>query len=119
MARKYSVDAVLADTERIERVWTANPTFSLGEITLQSLKDKIATLRQKRDQLENVRMQAVALTNEVNASAGELDAIRTRALSGLRAVYGPNSTQYEQGGGTPTSERRRPSPKKKGGGTDS
>jgi DNA repair ATPase RecN len=118
VARKYSVEAVLADTERIERVWTDNPTFTLGEVTLQNLKDKRAALRQKRDQLESLRMQVVALTNDLNSGAAELETIRTRALSGLRAVYGPNSTQYEQGGGTRTSERRRPSRKKNGDGTN-
>ena len=112
MARKYSVDAVLADSERIERVWEENPTFTLGEVTLQILKEKRAALRQKRDQLESLRLQVMALTNELGSEAAELEAIRTRALSGLRAVYGPNSTQYEQGGGTRTSERRRPSRKK-------
>jgi hypothetical protein len=32
----------------------------------------------------------------------------TRARSGFRAVYGPDSTQYEQAGGTRSSERKKP-----------
>jgi hypothetical protein len=118
MARKYSVDVVLTETEQIDRVWTENPTFTLGEVTLKSLQDKIAALRQKREQLEALRMQVTALTNDLNSGAAELESIRTRALSGLRAVYGPDSTQYEQGGGTRTSDRRRAT-RKKGGGTKS
>ena len=115
MPTKYSVDSVLTGCERIERVWADNPTFSLGEVTLQKLQAKIAETQQKRDQLETLRMQMTALTNDLNNGAGELAAIRTRALSGLRAVFGPNSTQYEQGGGTPTNERKRP--KRKSGGS--
>jgi len=115
MARKYSVETVLAGAERIERVWTENPTFTLGEVTLRNLQDKMASVRQKRDQLEALRMQLTALTNSPSTETAELEAIRTRALSGLRAVYGPNSTQYEQGGGTRTSEKRRPARKKNGG----
>ena len=111
MARKYSIDAVLADIEQIARVWADNPTFTLGEITLQSLQTKIAEARQKREQSEELRMQMTALTNELNIRAADLAAIKTRALSGYRAVYGPNSTQYEQAGGTPTSERKRPARK--------
>jgi hypothetical protein len=111
MPTKYSVDAVLVDIERIERVWTDNPTFTLGEVTLKSLQDKIAAVRQKREQLETLRMQITALTNDLNEGTAEIAAIKTRALSGLRAVYGPNSTQYEQGGGTRTSERKRPTRK--------
>src|ERR1043165_9794703 len=46
MPRKYSVDAVLAGIEKIDRVWTDNPTFTLGDITHQSVQEKIAALRQ-------------------------------------------------------------------------
>ena len=56
MPSKYPVETVLADSERVVRVWTDNPTFTLGEITLQSLQAKVAALRQKRDQLEALRM---------------------------------------------------------------
>jgi hypothetical protein len=42
--------------------------------------------------------------------------IKTRVLSGFRAVNGPNSTQYEQAGGTRQSERRKPT--RKGGNGD-
>jgi hypothetical protein len=111
MATKYSVDAVLAAIDKIARVWVDNPTFTLGEVTLQNLQTKITQLRQKRDQLEDMRMQLTALTNELNDGTAELAAIRTRALSGYRAVYGPNSTQYEQAGGTPADERRKPTRK--------
>jgi hypothetical protein len=117
MPTKYSIDAVLNDIERIVRVWTDNPTFTLGEVTLQNLQAKIVELRQKRDQLEALRMQLIALTNDLSEGAAELAGIRTRALSGYRAVYGPNSTQYELAGGTPASERKR-AVRKGGGGSN-
>lgn len=107
MPSRYKTETVLADCERIMRVWTDNPTFGLGEVTLAGLQAKAATLRQKREQLEALRMQATALSNEIDAGTTELAGIRTRALSGFRAVYGPNSTQYEQAGGTRQSEIRR------------
>jgi len=37
----------------------------------------------------------------------------TRARSGIRSVFGPDSTQYEQAGGTRTSERKTPTRKPK------
>lgn len=114
MPTKYSVDSVLTDIERIARVWTDNPTFALGEVTLPGLQAKIAEAQQKRDQLENLRMQMTALTNDLNNKTADLAAIRTRALSGFRAIFGPDSTQYEQAGGTPASERKRA--KRKNGG---
>jgi hypothetical protein len=112
MASKYNVDAVISDSEQIARVWTENPTFTLGEITLPNLQSKITDLRQKRDRIETLRTQLTALNNEVQEQTAELAGINTRARSGYRATYGPDSSQYEQAGGTRTSERKRPSSKK-------
>jgi len=112
MATRYKFETVLADGEQIERVWTENPTFSLGDITLAKLKTKITDLRAKRDEAETLRTQLTALANDLNAQTSELAGIVTRARSGFRAVYGPDSTQYEQAGGTRASERKRRSKKK-------
>jgi hypothetical protein len=109
MPSKYSPDTVLANSEQIARVWTENPTFTLGEVTLTILQSRITDLRQKRDRIETLRTQLTALNNEVTQQASELADINTRALSGYRAVYGPDSTQYEQAGGTRRSERKRAS----------
>src|SRR5687768_3194101 len=117
MPNRYSTESVLADCERLARVWTENPTFSLGEVTLAGFQAQIAEARQKRGQLEAVRMQEVALSNDLAQLTSALAAVRTRGLSGLRAVYGPNSTQYEQGGGKRQSDIRRTP--RKGGGADS
>ncbi len=112
MATKYSLDSVLTDSEQIARVWTENPDFSLGEVTLAKLQNRIKEARQNRDQIETLRTQLTGLTNDLNEQTAELNNINTRARSGFRAVYGPDSTQYEQSGGTRASERKRPSTKK-------
>jgi hypothetical protein len=104
-----SFDSVITDSEQIARVWTENPTFTLGEVTLASLQSKIASLRQKRDQVESLRTQLTALTNQLNEQTSEMASVVTRARSGFRAVYSPDSSQYEQAGGTRSSERKRPS----------
>ena len=112
MPSKYSFDSIIAESEQIARVWEENTTFTLGEITLTGLQSKITSLRQKRDQAETLRTQLTALSNELNEQTTEMAGIITRARSGFRAVYGPDSTQYEQAGGTRSSERKRPSSKK-------
>lgn len=111
MPSKYTPDAIIADSEQIARVWKENPTFALGEITLAILQSKVADMRQKRNEIETLRTQLTALINELNAQAAELASINTRARSGFRATFGPDSSQYEQSGGTRTSERKRPSKK--------
>jgi hypothetical protein len=115
MPSRYTIESVIADCERIARVWAENPTFTLGEVTLAKLQAKIAEAQAEREQLDALRMQMTALSNKLDESSAELANIRTRALSGLRAVYGPDSTQYEQGGGTRQSEKRRPARKGAGG----
>jgi hypothetical protein len=112
MPAKYSYDTVLTDGEQIARVWGENTNFTLGEITLTGLQGKLTALRQKRDQAEALRTQLTALTNEANALSNDVANIITRARSGFRAFYGPDSTQYEQAGGTRSSERKRPTSKK-------
>lgn len=112
MPTKYAFDTVLTDSEQIARVWTDNPTFAMGDVTLAKLQSRIANARQKRDQIETLRTQLTALSNELNVQTSELATINTRARSGFRAVFGPDSTQYEQAGGTRASERKRPATKK-------
>jgi hypothetical protein len=111
MASKYTHDAVITDSEQIARVWKENPTFTLGEITLATLESKLAEMRGKRNQVETIRTQLRALINDQNAQSAELASINTRARSGFRATFGPDSSQYEQSGGTRVSERKRPSAK--------
>lgn len=107
MAKSKSTDNILAEADQIARVWAANPTFSLGDLTLAQFQAMITNLRAKRDQLQQLRTQLTALVNDTSTQSDAVTGIITRARSGFRAVYGPDSTQYEQAGGTRTSERKR------------
>lgn len=112
---KETVDKTLADGEQIARVWAENNTFTLGEVTQQSLQDLLTRLRTANNQVEQLHTELTAKQNEVNDLIKEVKEVVTRARSGFRAVYGPNSSQYEQAGGTRSSERRRPGSTKKSG----
>lgn len=115
MARGRSIEDLLAQAEQIARVWADNPTFTLGDITLGQFQNKIAELRNKRAQAEALRTQLTAIVNDINTLGGDLAEFVSRARSGFRAFYGPDSTQYEQVGGTRTSDRKRPARKPKAG----
>ncbi len=107
MARNKSLDDIIVDAERIVRVWEANPTFALNEITLSKLKKMVDDVRAGRANADELRRQLTQTTNEVDAQASEVMGVTTRALSGIRAFYGPDSSQYEEAGGTRTSERKK------------
>ena len=88
MPGNLTVDEVIADGERIVRVWRDNPTFTLGEISLPQPEAKMASLRALRGQIENTRTQLTQLVNDSNANLADINNVATRARSGFRAFFG-------------------------------
>jgi hypothetical protein len=111
--KSKSINNVIAEAEQIARVWEANETFSMGEVTLASLNAKIEELRAARQRVEDQRTLLTKLVNDQNDKATDVTGLVTRARSGFRATYGPNSSQYEQAGGTRQSEKKPRTSKKK------
>ncbi|PYS84247.1 MAG: hypothetical protein DMF67_05675 [Acidobacteria bacterium] len=56
------------------------------------------------------------MQNALEADEAKLNDKNKRMLAATGAQYGPDSSQYEQAGGTRTSERKRPTKKKPGNG---
>ena len=110
MPKGKSYDDIAFDAERLIRVWTDNDDFALGDVTLTPFKTRVAGFKTKRATVDDLRTQLTRAVNEVSDEAKAISAINTRALSGARAQYGPDSSQYEQLGGTRASERK---PRKK------
>ncbi len=114
-SRGQSLDSVIEGAEKVIRIWEANPTFSLGEITLAKLKDMLEELKTLRTRRDNLRAELSAVTNDLDDKRTEVNGTVSRAVSGVRAVFGPNSNQYEGVGGTRTDDRKKPKSKKGGG----
>ena len=70
-------------------------------------------LKAKDADIEAKRSELTRLVNERDSEAEALNELNTRARSGFRAVYGPDSSQYEQAGGTRKSERKPATRKRK------
>jgi hypothetical protein len=62
--------------------------------------------------IERRRIELQGLINERNDLGKHVRAQITRVRSGFRAVYGPDSTQYDQAGATRSSERKTRAPRK-------
>src|SRR4051812_8065332 len=114
-SRGQSLDSIIEGAEKVIRVWEANQTFSLGEITLVKLKDMLEELKTMRARRDNLRAELSSLTNDLDSKRSEVNGVVSRAVSGVRAVFGPNSNQYEGVGGTRTDDRKKPKLKKNGG----
>jgi hypothetical protein len=72
---------------------------------------KVAALRDLRAPIETARTQLTHMANQSDDALTDINNVTTRARSGFRAMFGPDSSQYEQAGGTRASERKRPARK--------
>lgn len=111
MAKKVRIKKTLDEALSVKAVWEKIPDFKIGTI---SLDDFIAA----NGAAETVHKDHAAKGAELaDAKADrdekmrELDDLITRFKSGVRSLYGPDSVQYEQAGGTRSSLRRSPARK--------
>ena len=112
MART-SVDRMLAEAAKILDVWRTNPELGLGTLTLEQFQEAIGGAEQATAAVESKRTELTGLLNTRDDLLGTLNELISRTRSGIRAVYGPDSSQYQQSGGTRKSERKPPKRKAK------
>ena len=103
---KYKTNRVINEANRIVRVWGENPGFQLGTITLADVHAAIERLSQLDEHVRSLRSKLIEEIDRRDDTARALNEIVVRARSGIRANFGPDSAQYEQAGGTRTSERK-------------
>jgi hypothetical protein len=89
---------------------TPPPDFGTGlalagyETDIKNLSDKLDDYNEKLSTLDQ-------LQNDLESSEADLRVKNTRILSAAEAQFGPDSSEYEQAGGTRRSDRKRPGPK--------
>ncbi|MBI3416631.1 MAG: hypothetical protein HY043_15165 [Verrucomicrobia bacterium] len=112
MATKVSPDLALNDAAGIEKVWKANPTMTLGKddqkVTIADFQAVKQDLSDRNEAIEELRHQLNGLLDQRDDVALKLNGYNTRALSAIRGIFGPDSPEYDQAGGTRTSERKKP-----------
>jgi len=105
---KAATNTALVNGKKVLDVWTAHPDFALKDVTLTNFQTAMEAAQKADDAVETLRIQLTALINQRDAKNTTLTEMTTRALSGIRGYFGPNSDEYEQTGGTRTSERKKP-----------
>ncbi|MGC4074983.1 MAG: hypothetical protein QM760_21290 [Nibricoccus sp.] len=102
-----NINDTLVNAQKIIDTWTANPTFNLGvRVTLEGLTQSRDTLLSLDESIERQRTDLQGQINQRNDLLKEVRQQITRACSGFRAVFGPDSSQYDQAGATRSSERK-------------
>ena len=112
MASKVSADKALTDSSSIEKVWKANSDLKLGKnpdtVALADYQASIKAVNDFNARIEELRSQLNGLLDNRDDAALELSGYNTRALSAIRGIFGPDSAEYDQAGGTRSSERKTP-----------
>jgi hypothetical protein len=108
MAVNRSLQQVLDDAQQIIHTWQENPDFVLGDVPLTALSELITQIRADEAEIEKDRTRLKGRIEDRDAKVQALSDFNVRARSGFKAVYGADSKQYKQAGGTPTSERKAP-----------
>lgn len=112
MASKKTVDSVIADADRLAQVWSENSKFSMGDVTLDGLRAEITKLRTLKQTRDEARTRLSKLVDDTNDQMKIVDGYNTRGRSGMKAIFGPDSAQYAQVGGTRQSEHKSRASKK-------
>jgi hypothetical protein len=109
MARQKRLsDSIEKAAQRLNALRSIDPALDLGGgLTLASFETQINEARTALDHYNGLLTQVDAAYNQFTA-AEQLVAERSqRMLSGIAARYGKDSDEYEQAGGTRTSERKK------------
>lgn len=91
-----------------------DPALDLGNgLSLAALRTDIQAAQAVLDSYNNRLAELDGIVNTLKDKEKGLELLISRLLAGIAAVYGRDSTEYEQAGGTRTSEihrRSTPSP---------
>jgi hypothetical protein len=113
MAKRVISGTVLEEAAKIKQVWIENPSFAIPQptpeaptITQAGHAAKAAALQAKEAAIDALRTQLTGMIEERDGLSTDLNGWNVRLRRGIGFVYGLESPQYKQVGGTPPSERK-------------
>ena len=113
MASNINPEKVKTDKDKVLKVWKDNPDFKMKEVKLEDFETGGKELDAVLKDIAVKELELTPLRNNRDDLAVKLNGVCTRARSGMKGYFGPNSSQYEQAGGTRAVERKRPARKGK------
>ena len=113
MARTKRTSSILVTArQRLAGLKSITPPPNFGaNLTLAGYEGDIGVLSDKLDKYNEMLSLLDSLQNEIETLEAGLREKNVRILSATEAQYGPDSSEYEQAGGTRRSERKRTGPK--------
>ena len=116
MARlKRSSNVLETARQRLSGLKSITPKPDFGPaLDIDQYEQDINALSTSLDKYNQTVSLLDQMQNELEADEAKLNDKSKRMLAATGAQYGPDSSQYEQVGGTRLSERKRPTKKKPG-----
>jgi hypothetical protein len=116
MARIKRGSAVLeAARQRLAGLKSITPKPDFGPaLDLAQYEQEVEEFGALLDKYNEMLSLIDQLQSDLGGAEGRLREKNKRMLAAAEAIYGPNSKEYEAAGGTPTSDRKRPTKKKSG-----
>ncbi len=103
MPNKPKAD-VVADVDKALKVWQANPAMTIVHLTpaeVLAARDGVAGLDAD---IQDLRDQLIGLLDRRNDQAKALKKLAARVRGAIKSNFGDDSPEYEQAGGTRSSE---------------
>lgn len=113
MPRKPFPQDIIKQAREVASAWRQiNPTMFFGPVSATALKENINASSTLQAQISVLEIQLAELRNQHDASNKKLWEKVKRVRAGIKETYGHNSQQFKMMGGTPTGERKSPTPKR-------
>lgn len=121
MPAKLVPETVLTQLSDVLSVWKERPDLKIERtdgdgtvtaVTYAQVSARFDALTKKVTDITEAERQLAVSKDQRDDEAKDLSDIRTRGLSLIRGVFGPDSPKYQQAGGTRASERKPRTPKK-------
>jgi hypothetical protein len=107
--RKRTSDSIARAETRAAGLSAIDPKLDLGNgMTLDDYRISIADAKAVLDKYNTALSQLDSQLNAVENSEVGLDELSARMLAAVGVKYGKDSDEYEQAGGTRSSERKSP-----------
>ena len=109
MGKKLYPTDTLKQVQSILSAWKLiDPALKIGPLSLETIAGDVATVQRLQEKLIHLRNELVDIRNQRDAATIDLWNTVKRARSGIKGIYGDDSTAYKLAGGTPRSERKKP-----------
>ena len=108
MARNINPKVTMTEGKTVQTVWTGISSFKMEDVGAKDFNAIYDEAVELNDAYDKHKLELTGIREHRDDKLRQLNELITRFRSGMRSTYGPDSPQYEQAGGTRTSNRKPP-----------